>query len=226
MKNSHPNGHFAGDQKHLDHFLVHVERKLIAALLPLVPSWMSTAHLTLMTLLWAGLIVFFGFLAGKNINWLWGSNACILLQYMTDMLDGEVGRQRNTGLIKWGFYMDHFLDYVFLCAIVIGYSFLLPSSYSALILLHLALSGCFMVHVFLDFAITNDFKISVSQFGVSEIRILLIVLNVSLVFLGKPVFVKIFPFIVLSVFIGLVAMVCRFQRVYRSMDMAAKENKG
>ena len=144
MKSILPHGHFAGDQKHLDHFLLHFERKFINAFLPLVPSWMSTVHLTLMTILWSGLIVFFGYLADKNINWLWGSNACILLQYITDMLDGEVGRHRNTGLIKWGFYMDHFLDYVFLCAIIIGYSFLLPLSYSSLILLYLAVSGCFM----------------------------------------------------------------------------------
>ncbi len=223
MKSNLPIGHFAGDQKHLDHFLLHFERKFIDASLPFVPSWMSTAHLTLMTILWSGLIVFFGYLVDKNINWLWGSNACILLQYITDMLDGEVGRHRNTGLIKWGFYMDHFLDYVFLCTIIIGYSFLLPSSYMPLILLHLAVSGCFMVHVFLDFAITNDFKISFSRFGVSEIRILLIVLNIFLVFLGKMLFIKIFPVIVLFVFIGLVAMVYRVQRVYRIMDILEKE---
>jgi phosphatidylglycerophosphate synthase len=30
----------------------------------------------------------------------------IVFQYITDLLDGEIGRKRNTGLIKWGFYMD------------------------------------------------------------------------------------------------------------------------
>ena len=53
---------------------------------------------------------------------LWFVSLMIVLQYLTDLFDGEVGRQRNTGLIKWGFYMDHFLDYLFLSSLVfVGY---------------------------------------------------------------------------------------------------------
>jgi phosphatidylglycerophosphate synthase len=211
--------HFTGDEKRLTHFLAPYERKIIKALLPLVPSWVSTAHLTLMTLLWAALIVIFGHLATDNINWLWGFNACILAQYITDMLDGEVGRQRNTGLIKWGFYMDHFFDYVFLCATITGYSFLLPSSYSLLVLLWFGVSGGFMVHTLMDFAITKDYKISIGQFGVSEMRFFLIALNISLVILGKIFFVKVFPYIILSYSLALVAMVYKSQGMYRDADM-------
>lgn len=209
---------FAGDKKHLIHFLVPFERKLIAALLPVVPLQMGTAHLTLMTLIWSALIVVSGALAVRDIRWLWLFSACIFLQYVTDMLDGAVGRARNTGLIKWGFYMDHFLDYVFLSSIVIGYSFLLPSSYFFMTLVCLAVTAGFMVHVLMDFAITNNFKISVNYFGVSEMRMSLIFFNVALIILGKSLIAVVFPFFTAAAFIALCAMVYKSQAIYSHLD--------
>ncbi len=217
--------HFTGDQKHLDHFLRGYEKKLIATFLPLVPSWMGTVQLTLMTFLWSAGIVLFGYLAAGNINWLWGFSVCVFLQHITDMLDGEVGRQRNEGLVKWGFYMDHFLDYVFLCAIVIGYSFLLPATHFPLVLFCFAISGGFMIHVQMDFAITGDFKISFNRIGVAEIRYFLIVLNILLVIFGKGLFINAFSLIVLVAFIALSLIVYKSQKAYAFLDKNALQAK-
>jgi len=103
LSNITSNQTFAGDKKHLIHFLVPYEKKLIAALLPRVPSYISTAHLTLMTLLWSSAIMASGYLAAKqhNLLWLLVFSFSIFAQYITDMLDGAVGRTRGTGLIKW-----------------------------------------------------------------------------------------------------------------------------
>ena len=217
--------HFTGDQKHLDHFLRGYEKKLIATFLPLVPSWMGTAPLTLLTFLWSALIVFFGYLSVENIYWLWGFSACIFVQHITDMLDGEVGRQRNTGLIKWGFYMDHFLDYVFTCAIVGGYSFLLPWAYLPLVLLCLGVCGGFMVHTLMDFSITGDFKISFNRVGVAEARYFLIVLNTALIVFGKELFAAGFPFIVLLSCVALAVVVYKSQKIYALLDKSALKQK-
>ncbi len=210
--------HFSGDQKHLDHFLRSYEKKLISTFLPLVPAWMSTVHLTLMTFLWAALVVFLGYLSAKNIHWLWGSSACIFFQHITDMLDGEIGRVRNEGLVKWGFYMDHFLDYVFTCAIIAGYLFLLPSEYFPLVLLCFAVTGGFMVHTLMDFSITGDFKISFNRVGVAEARYFLIVLNTALIVFGKELFVAVFPFIVLFSGVALGVIVYQSQKMYARFD--------
>ncbi len=217
--------HFAGGQKHLDHFLRGYEKKLIAAFLPLVPSWMGTVQLTLLTFLWSALIVFFGYLSVGNINWLWGFSACIFVQHITDMLDGEVGRQRNTGLIRWGFYMDHFLDYVFTCAIIAGYSFLLPWAYFPLVVLCLAASGGLMVHTLMDFSITGDFKISFNRVGVAEVRYFLIVLDTALIVFGAGLFVAVFPFIVLASCVVLAVIVYKSQKRYALMDKNALKAK-
>ena len=214
---------FTGDQKHFDHFLRGYEQKLIAVFLPLVPSWMGTVSLTLLTLPWAALIVLFGRLAAGNIQWLWGFSACVFAQHVTDMLDGEVGRRRNTGMIKWGFYMDHFLDYIFTCATIAGYAFLLPSAYLPLVVLCLAASGGFMVHTLMDFSITGSFKISFNRFGVAEVRYFLIALNTALIVLGKELFVAVFPFIVLISCVALAVIVYKSQRIYALLDKNAQE---
>ncbi len=209
---------FTGDQKHLDHFLFSYERKLLGAFLPLVPLKMSTVHLTLMTVAWSGFIILFGYLSARDLYWLWGTNACIFLQHVTDMLDGEIGRKRNEGLIKWGFYMDHFLDYVFLCSIVIGYSFILPLSYSLLVLLCLTISAGFMIHTFMDFSITKDLKISFNRFGVAEVRYILILFNILLMIVGRELLVAAFPWVVLTGFFALAFVVYKSQGIYRRLD--------
>lgn len=211
-------GQFKGDRKNLDHFMLDLERKIIAYLLPRVPAWLGTEQLTLMTLIWSAGVIAFGYLAANDIRWLIAFSACIALQHITDMLDGAVGRARNTGLIKWGFYADHFLDYTFVCAIVIGYSFLLPQHYHFLVLLCLSFAGGLMAHTFLDFAITNDYKISYYRIGVSELRCFVIVFNVACVILGKEILVRLFPYIVGGLLLALVMVVYRSQIGYRMMD--------
>jgi len=213
-----PKKEFTGDKKNLVHFLVPYEQKFLDAAVPHVPAYIGTTHLTLMTILWSGIIIMAGYLAQANVHWLWLLNTCIVLQYMTDMLDGAVGRARNTGLVKWGFYMDHFLDYVFLSSIIVGYSFMLPQSYLFLSLLCLAFCVGFMVHVFLDFSVTNNFKISCNYFGVSELRLVLIVFNVGLIVLGKGLLIQVFPFFVGGAFLALCVLVYRSQKVYNHLD--------
>ncbi len=117
-------GQFAGDKKKGDWLLAKAEKRMVTWLVPRVPPIIETYHLTLLTLLWSIGIVACSLLARENINWLWGVSLFIFLQYMSDVLDGAVGRYRETGLVKWGYYMDHLLDYVFLASVIVGYAFL------------------------------------------------------------------------------------------------------
>jgi phosphatidylglycerophosphate synthase len=117
---------FQGDKKlPMNSLLGKVERQLIQATATKFPPWIEGYHLTLMTILWSAGIICFGYLAQQNRHWLWLSSLMIFLQWFTESYDGALGRLRDTGIPKWGYYMDHLLDYGFLCAIFIGYSFLL-----------------------------------------------------------------------------------------------------
>ena len=79
-----------------------------------------------------------------------------------------------------------------------------------------------MVHTFLDFAVTNDFKISFGWFGVSELRHTLIIFNAFMVFFGEGLLVSVFPFTVAALCVGLCIAVYKSQKLYREMDMILK----
>ena len=106
------------------------EKKFILWLAPKFPAWTTSRMLTMMTVLWVLGVIGFGMLAGKtgNLRWLWLSSLMVFMQWFTDCFDGAIGRARNEGLIKWGFYMDHFLDFVFMCSVFTGWSFCLTGS--------------------------------------------------------------------------------------------------
>src|SRR5687767_12720109 len=153
-----------------------LERRLAAAVVPRVPAWLGTHHLTLMTLAWCAGLVLFGWLAAGDLRWLWASSLMIALQWLTDFFDGKVGKHRGTGLVRWGFYMDHLLDFAFLCALVAGYALVLPASSRLHLLLVFAVFGGFMVNSFLAFAATGRFHISHGKLGPTEFRAALVVI--------------------------------------------------
>ncbi|MFC1468132.1 CDP-alcohol phosphatidyltransferase family protein [Verrucomicrobiota bacterium] len=216
---------FNGDKKVGASLLVNAENKLKAWLLPKVPKRVETYHLTLSSLVWSGLIIVFSFLARFSIHWLWAVSLMIFMQYITDLLDGAVGRDRNTGLIKWGFYMDHFLDYLFLCSIVIGYALLLQDYYKYIQLYVLALFGAFMVNSFLSFAATNEFRISYGGIGPTEVRLIFIGINTLLVLFGTTYIAKALPFVLAGSAFGLFVTVYKTSKALWAIDMENKANE-
>src|SRR3712207_5627863 len=116
---------FALATKSSSSLLSPLERRLAARVVPRIPPWLGTHHLTMLTLVWCAGLVAFGHLAAGDLRWLWGSSVMIALQWATDFFDGKVGKYRGTGLVRWGFYMDHLLDFAFLCAVLGGYALVL-----------------------------------------------------------------------------------------------------
>ena len=81
---------FAGHLKKGASFLSDLEKKFIDKYTPKVPSWLGTQHLTMLTFVWIGFIVYFSYLAKYNVNWMWVVSICIAFQYLTDVFDGAV----------------------------------------------------------------------------------------------------------------------------------------
>ena len=175
---------FAGASKVNTSFLTPFERRLAKRVVPRIPSWLETYHLTMLTLVWSSLILLFSYFAARDLRWLWGVSAMIALQYITDHYDGKVGKYRGTGLVRWGYYMDHLLDYYFLCSVIIGYAFILPEKSRYQILILLAICSGYEITTFLAFAAMDKFKISYLKFGPTEFRLALIIINALLVQYG------------------------------------------
>lgn len=214
---------FHGDKKVGVSLFGNIEKKLIEKFTPKIPQKIETYHLTMSTIFWSILIILFGYLAKKvNINFLWGTSVMIICQYITDLFDGAIGRYRNTGLIRWGYYMDHLLDYIFLCSILIGYSFLFNDQFNTLFFI-LAIFGAYMVNSYLSFASTNEFKISYLKIGPTEIRLLFIIINTLLIIFHKTYLVGALPTVMIFSLLGLCRVVYDTQKEIWELDMKNKK---
>ncbi|MHC4159618.1 MAG: CDP-alcohol phosphatidyltransferase family protein [Planctomycetota bacterium] len=214
---------FSGDKKlPMRTLLAEWERKFIHKNVYKFPPWIEGYHLTLMTIpLSAGLIVF-GYLARNNYHWLWLSSLMLVLQWFTDCFDGALGRFRDTGIPKWGYFMDHFLDFVFMCSIFIGYSFLLEGLSRQIVCLFIPVFGSFMVSSYLAFGATGEFKITYLWAGPTEIRIWFIVLNCLIIMFGTGFIEKVLIYILVLSIIFLCVVVYRTQKYIWNIDMQDK----
>ncbi len=180
---------FAGDKKTGQSILGPAERRFIDWAIPKVPKPVLSHHLTALTLVWSVGTVLFGWLAAKNLLWLHAMSVMVFAQWLTDSLDGSLGKFRKQGLVKWGFFMDHLLDLIFAGSIVIGYSFLVEAKWLEFLFLILLLVTCATMAVsFLSFAATNQFQIAYYGIGPTEIRIGYVALNTFVYFIGTEVF--------------------------------------
>ena len=217
---------FNGDKKApMKSLLARYERKFIDSNITKFPAWIQGYHLTLMTIpLSIGLVVF-GYLAKNNLNWLWLSSLVLFLQWFTDSFDGALGRHRDTGIPKWGFYMDHFLDFVFMSSVFLGYSFLFEGLNKVLVFFMVPVFGCLMVSSFLAFGATGEFKITYLRTGPTEIRIGFIILNILIIIFGIGFMEKALIYIFVVFIVALCVVIYRTQKYIWNIDMQNKRNE-
>jgi phosphatidylglycerophosphate synthase len=216
---------FAGAHKTNTSFLSPLERRLAPIVIPRIPRWLETQHLTMLTLVWSLLILLLSALAARNIRWLWLVSLMIFLQWVTDHYDGKVGKYRNTGLVRWGYYMDHLLDYFFLCSILLGYAFILPEHSRFQLLLMLALFAAYDFSTFLAFAATDKLKISHLKFGPTEFRLALIVINALLINFGTKHMIGGLKWVNAGAAVGLCVLIYTTQKKIWQLDMESRQQQ-
>ncbi|HKP45328.1 MAG TPA: CDP-alcohol phosphatidyltransferase family protein [Pyrinomonadaceae bacterium] len=214
---------FAGASKTNTSFLSPLERRIAPFVLPRIPRWLETYHLTMLTLVWSLLIVLFSFLASRDLRWLWMVSVMIFFQYVTDYYDGKVGKFRNTGLVRWGYYMDHLLDFFFLSSVIIGYAFILPERSRLQLLLMLALFAAYDFSTFLAFAATDKLQISYLKFGPTEFRLALIVINALLIKFGTKHMISGLKWVNAGAAVGLVFLIYSTHKKIWQLDMKQRQ---
>lgn len=215
---------FTGDKKlPMRSLLAGPERKFIDANVTRFPRWLEGYHLTMTTVLWSAGLIFFGYMAQGNIHWLWASSGMLFMQWFTDSFDGALGRHRDTGIPKWGYYMDHLLDFVFMCSILIGYSFLFDGFDKEIVYLLVPIFGCFMVSPYLAFGATAEFKITYMGLGPTEIRIFFAILNCFLIWLGTAWLQNVLLYVLIVSLLLLCVIIYRTQKYIWGVDMKNKQ---
>jgi phosphatidylglycerophosphate synthase len=220
------NQEFGGDKKiPMYSLLAKYERKLIDSNLSRFPNWIQGYHMTVMTIPLSIGVIIFGYLAKGNFSWLWLSSLMLFLQWFTDSFDGALGKFRDTGIPKWGFFMDHFLDFVFMSSILIGYSFLVEGLNKQIVLLLIPVFGCFMVSSYLAFGATNEFKITYLWVGPTEVRVWFFILNCLIIKFGTDFIEKVLVYILILSIIFLCIVVYRTQKYIWNIDMKDKKSR-
>jgi archaetidylinositol phosphate synthase len=214
---------FNGDKK-VDKSLIHsLEQKFIKWAVPRVPKFIEGYHLTLLSFPISAGIILFSYLALGNIHWLWLVSLMIALQWLTDSLDGAVGRARDFGTVRWGYYMDHLLDYFFLAAIMTGYMILLPD-YSKLLFFYIfILFSGFMVNAYLTMATSNKFRVAHLGIGPTEVRLAFILINTLIIVFGRTHLVFALPYVLGFASLGLIVVIFKESREIWQIDMENKK---
>ncbi|OGJ12767.1 hypothetical protein A3K82_02395 [Candidatus Pacearchaeota archaeon RBG_19FT_COMBO_34_9] len=205
--------------------LYRFEQKFRRFIIPKIPNFIETYHLTYLTLVFSILLLISGFLINDDVLLLLIISLIVLLQWIFDVLDGGLGRYRNTGLVRWGFFADHFLDFVFMASVLLAYHSFLngPADYNYLFLLIIAFSSVgLMINCYLYFGATQLFFTSTNKIGTSEARLALILFNIILIFTGKMLIIKILPYLAIgSVLVLIYSFLKNSKRLWR-LDMRLK----
>jgi phosphatidylglycerophosphate synthase len=220
MRNDDPQGAQGERSRSL---LSHLDHRFASVIVRHVPAWIGTQHLTLLTVVWSGLTLLLSYLVKTNPRCLIGLCAVICLQYVTDAIDGKIGILRNAGLVRWGHYMDHFLDYVFLTAILIGYGLMLPDDSRFLMTWAVAIGGGFMVSAFLEHAAVSKLSLSFVGIGPVEMRLVFIGINLLLLTYGRASLLTVVPTVLGIAGVILVWHVYAVQRRLWHMDVSVQQ---
>ncbi|MBM3734828.1 MAG: CDP-alcohol phosphatidyltransferase family protein [Acidobacteria bacterium] len=163
--------------------LAPLEKRVLIWLAQRMPAWVNSDHLTslgLVSLLAAGLSYWY---SASNPIGLWLVIGCLIVNWFGDSLDGTLARVRNRQRPRYGFYVDHVVD-------MFGTLFLLGglgmSGWMSgpvaigLIIAYFMLS----IEVYLATYTIGTFHLSFWKFSPTELRILLCIGNLVLLFRG------------------------------------------
>lgn len=160
------------------------ERKILVWLAERTPDSISPDHLTVLGFAAQILAGASYALAGWNRHALILATVFIALNWLGDSLDGTLARYRNRLRPRYGFYVDHMSDTfgaVFLMSGLALSGFLHWQIAAGMLVGFLVLS----VESYLTTYTIGKFRMSYGLFGPTEIRILLMIGNVALIY--RPV---------------------------------------
>jgi archaetidylinositol phosphate synthase len=164
--------------------LAAVEKRVLIWLAHRLPAWVNSDHLTLLgfiSMLAAGLC-YWG--ARYNRTYLLAVIVALALNWFGDSLDGTLARVRNRLRPRYGFYVDHITDAIgtfFLLGGLALSGYMNPFIALGLLIAYFLLS----IEVYLTTYTIGAFHLSFWSFGPTELRILLCIGNLAL--LWRPV---------------------------------------
>jgi archaetidylinositol phosphate synthase len=155
------------------------EKRVLTAMARRLPRWVLPDDLTALGVVSAIGICIAYVATNADRNWLWVAAALLVVHWLGDSLDGTLARVRGIERPRYGYYLDHLVDAVSTACIGIGLGlspFMLLSTGALIVVAYLMLS----INVYLESYALGRFSIGYGRIGPTEVRIVLIALNVAL----------------------------------------------
>lgn len=162
-----------------------LERPALAWLARKMPAWVTPDLLTGLGF-FASIVIFAGYwLTSYHPAFLWLASFGFLLNWFGDSLDGTLARYRKIERPRFGFFIDHVTDTLSEILVFVGIGL------SPYVDLRIALIGLISylnisILVYLIMVTKGVFKISLWKIGPTEFRVIAILANVAVFFIGNP----------------------------------------
>ena len=161
-----------------------LERPALHWLAAQMPAWMTPDICTGIGLLGALLTMVSYGLSNYSSSYLWLASLGFVINWFGDSLDGTLARYRRIERPRYGFYIDHIIDVVCQVMIFLGLGL---TPYVSFNIACLALIGYLLLSilVYVRTYVVGEFKISYGGLVPTESRVIAILLNTSMYFLGQ-----------------------------------------
>jgi len=204
-----------------DIILAPLERPALQWLAARMPTWISPDLLTVIGIVGAIAILFGYLLSNQSSGFLWLCSLGFVVNWFGDSLDGTLARYRQIERPKYGFFVDHTVDSFNEVLIVLGLGL---SPYVSFNIACLGLIGYLLMSilVYIRTYVNGVFQISYGKFGPTEVRLVLILLNTMMFFVGIPQVDLPFVQTIYDIPIALIALILVYLYVAGSIKDAVK----
>lgn len=157
------------------------EKQVLVWMAERTPLWINSDHLTMLGFLAQVMAGVSYALARWNRYWLLAVIGFLALNWLGDSLDGTLARVRQQLRPRYGFYVDHIVDSFGGLALMAGLAisgYMHPAVAIGLLIAFLVLS----IQSYLATYTLGEFQLSFWNFGPTELRILLAIGNIALLY--------------------------------------------
>ena len=160
-----------------------LERPALQWLAGHLPAWVTPDMMTVTGIAGAILIAISYALTQLNPAFLWLASLGFIINWFGDSLDGTLARYRHIERPKYGFFIDHISDVLTEIIIVLGLGLTPYVTFSVAYLACIAYITM-SVLVYVRMNVMGEFKISYDKLGPTEVRVIVIILNTVIYFVG------------------------------------------
>ena len=160
-----------------------LEKKALVWMAERMPQWVTSDMLTALGFIAAVAYAVFCWLANKNVQYLWLSSLCLVLNWFGDALDGNLARVRKIQRPKYGFFLDHSVDALTTCLFCIGLG-LTPFMKLSIALFIMIGYLCLSLYTYLSTMTFSEFRLTYAKLGPTEVRLILI--GISTLYIYNP----------------------------------------